>query len=82
MGNKGAFLRFKAPDMKPDVVTFSAVVSILRILSLYFWLKFLNTIVLSAFLKLTKWLSNFLTGSGIVRYLNLPRSPLTRKILL
>ncbi|XXG67606.1 hypothetical protein AAC387_Pa06g0910 [Persea americana] len=25
MGNKGAFLRFKAPDMKPDIVTFSAV---------------------------------------------------------
>lgn len=27
MGNKGAFIRFEAPDMKPDIVTFSAVVS-------------------------------------------------------
>lgn len=25
MGNKGAFIRFKAPDMKPDIVTFSSV---------------------------------------------------------
>lgn len=25
MGNKGAFIRFKAPDLKPDVVSFSAV---------------------------------------------------------
>ncbi|XP_077226948.1 serine/threonine-protein phosphatase 5-like [Tasmannia lanceolata] len=25
MGNKGAFIRFKAPDMKPDIVSFSAV---------------------------------------------------------
>ncbi|OMO83889.1 Tetratricopeptide TPR-1 [Corchorus capsularis] len=25
MGNKGAFIRFKAPDLKPDIVTFSAV---------------------------------------------------------
>ncbi|XP_016507677.1 serine/threonine-protein phosphatase 5 isoform X1 [Nicotiana tabacum] len=25
MGNKGAFIRFEAPDMKPNVVTFSAV---------------------------------------------------------
>ncbi|KAI4331112.1 hypothetical protein MLD38_029333 [Melastoma candidum] len=24
IGNKGAFVRFKAPDMKPDIVTFSA----------------------------------------------------------
>ena len=28
MGNKGAFIRFKAPDLKPDIVTFSAVVSV------------------------------------------------------
>ena len=28
MGNKGAFIRFTAPEMKPDIVTFSAVVSI------------------------------------------------------
>jgi len=27
MGNKGAFIRFTAPEMKPDIVTFSAVVS-------------------------------------------------------
>lgn len=27
MGNKGAFIRFEAPDMKPNIVTFSAVVS-------------------------------------------------------
>ncbi|XP_050935581.1 serine/threonine-protein phosphatase 5-like isoform X4 [Cucumis melo] len=27
MGNKGAFIRFEAPDMKPTIVTFSAVVS-------------------------------------------------------
>lgn len=32
MGNKGAFIRFKAPDLKPDIVTFSAVVSIFCIL--------------------------------------------------
>ncbi|XP_027340580.1 serine/threonine-protein phosphatase 5 isoform X1 [Abrus precatorius] len=25
MGNKGAFIRFEAPDMKPNIVTFSAV---------------------------------------------------------
>ncbi|XP_010273447.1 PREDICTED: serine/threonine-protein phosphatase 5 [Nelumbo nucifera] len=25
MGNKGAFIRFQAPDMKPNIVTFSAV---------------------------------------------------------
>ncbi|KAI0522549.1 hypothetical protein KFK09_004929 [Dendrobium nobile] len=25
MGNKGALIRFKAPDMKPDIVTFSSV---------------------------------------------------------
>ncbi|XP_013631417.1 PREDICTED: serine/threonine-protein phosphatase 5 isoform X3 [Brassica oleracea var. oleracea] len=25
MGNKGAFIRFEAPDLKPDIVTFSAV---------------------------------------------------------
>ncbi|KAK4741746.1 hypothetical protein SAY87_025334 [Trapa incisa] len=25
MGNKGAFIQFKAPDMKPNIVTFSAV---------------------------------------------------------
>lgn len=66
MGNKGAFLRFKAPDMKPDVVTFSAVVSVLQSLSLYLWLKFLQTLYLLfaflsrlfAFLRLTKWPSN------------------------
>lgn len=28
MGNKGAFIRFTAPDLKPDIVSFSAVVSI------------------------------------------------------
>jgi len=28
MGNKGAFIRFEAPDMKPNIVTFSAVVSV------------------------------------------------------
>lgn len=28
MGNKGAFIRFEAPDLKPNIVTFSAVVSI------------------------------------------------------
>lgn len=27
MGNKGAFIRFEAPDLKPNIVTFSAVVS-------------------------------------------------------
>jgi hypothetical protein len=26
MGNKGAFIRFTALEMKPDIVTFSAVV--------------------------------------------------------
>ncbi|KAL0311475.1 UNVERIFIED_CONTAM: Serine/threonine-protein phosphatase 5 [Sesamum angustifolium] len=25
MGNKGAFIRFEAPDLKPNIVTFSAV---------------------------------------------------------
>uniref|UniRef100_A0A0A9G2X0 Uncharacterized protein n=1 Tax=Arundo donax TaxID=35708 RepID=A0A0A9G2X0_ARUDO len=25
MGNKGAFIRFAAPELKPDIVTFSAV---------------------------------------------------------
>ena len=28
MGNKGAFIRFEAPDMKPNIVTFTAVVSL------------------------------------------------------
>jgi len=28
MGNKGAFIRFEAPALKPNIVTFSAVVSI------------------------------------------------------
>lgn len=28
MGNKGAYIRFEAPDMKPNIVTFSSVVSI------------------------------------------------------
>ncbi|RWW24998.1 hypothetical protein GW17_00010693, partial [Ensete ventricosum] len=27
MGNKGAFIRFTAPDLKPDIVSFSAVVN-------------------------------------------------------
>ncbi|GKV49625.1 hypothetical protein SLEP1_g56366 [Rubroshorea leprosula] len=27
MGNKGAFIRFEAPDLKPNIVTFSAVLS-------------------------------------------------------
>ncbi|KAG5544873.1 hypothetical protein RHGRI_017362 [Rhododendron griersonianum] len=27
MGNKGAFIRFEAPDLKPNIVTFSSVVS-------------------------------------------------------
>lgn len=27
MGNKGAFIRFEAPDLKPNIVSFSAVVS-------------------------------------------------------
>lgn len=27
MGNKGAYIRFEAPDLKPNIVTFSAVVS-------------------------------------------------------
>lgn len=27
MGNKGAFIRFEAPDMKPNIATFTAVVS-------------------------------------------------------
>lgn len=27
MGNKGAFIRFEAPDLKPNIITFSAVVS-------------------------------------------------------
>jgi hypothetical protein len=27
MGNKGAFIRFTAPEMKPQIITFSAVVS-------------------------------------------------------
>lgn len=39
MGNKGAFIRFEAPDLKPNIVTFSAVVSssllFLRYLSFY-----------------------------------------------
>jgi serine/threonine-protein phosphatase 5 len=25
MGNKGAFIRFGAPDLKPDIVSFAAV---------------------------------------------------------
>lgn len=28
MGNKGAFIRFTAPHLKPDIVSFSAVVCI------------------------------------------------------
>lgn len=28
MANKGAFIRFEAPDLKPNIVTFSAVVSV------------------------------------------------------
>jgi hypothetical protein len=28
MGNKGAFIRFEAPDLKPNIITFAAVVSI------------------------------------------------------
>lgn len=28
MGNKGAFIRFTAPELKPDIVSFSAVVGI------------------------------------------------------
>ena len=28
MGNKGAFIRFEAPDLKPNIVTFSAVVGV------------------------------------------------------
>jgi len=27
-GNKGAFIRFEAPDLKPNIITFEAVVSI------------------------------------------------------
>lgn len=27
MGNKGALIRFEAPELKPNIVTFSAVVS-------------------------------------------------------
>jgi hypothetical protein len=26
MGNKGAFIKFKAPELKPDIKTFAAVV--------------------------------------------------------
>lgn len=36
MGNKGAFIRFEAPDLKPNIVTFSAVVSS----SCFKWLLF------------------------------------------
>jgi hypothetical protein len=32
MGNKGAFIRFEAPDLKPNIITFAAVVSIFPIL--------------------------------------------------
>jgi len=28
MGNRGAFIRFEAPDLKPKIITFEAVVSI------------------------------------------------------
>lgn len=31
MGNKGAFIRFEAPDLKPNIITFASVVSISRI---------------------------------------------------
>ncbi|EXB44791.1 Serine/threonine-protein phosphatase 5 [Morus notabilis] len=31
MGNKGAFIRFEAPDLKPNIVTFSAVRSFLTL---------------------------------------------------
>jgi len=34
MGNKGAFIRFEAPDMKPNIVTFSAVVSVVLLHSI------------------------------------------------
>lgn len=44
MGNKGAFIRFEAPDLKPSIVTFSAVVSrflaFLRYLSFYVFFKY------------------------------------------
>ncbi|KAK4394770.1 Serine/threonine-protein phosphatase 5 [Sesamum angolense] len=35
MGNKGAFIRFEAPDLKPNIVTFSAVVIEILIYSGY-----------------------------------------------
>lgn len=46
MGNKGAFIRFTAPELKPDIVSFSAVVGIgfifksyfVLLWSLHFWL--------------------------------------------
>lgn len=40
MGNKGAFIRFESPDLKPNIVTFSAVVSNFS-LDKYFWTLYL-----------------------------------------
>lgn len=39
MGNKGAFIRFEAPDMKPNIVTFSAVVSVVYLLHIIVLVK-------------------------------------------
>lgn len=48
MGNKGAFIRFEAPDMKPNIVTFSAVVSDFY-LEMTFYSLIINTFILISF---------------------------------
>jgi len=40
MGNKGAFIRFEAPDLKPNIVTFSAVVSTFYVWSMLCYIMF------------------------------------------
>lgn len=38
MGNKGAFIRFEAPDLKPNIVTFSAVVGFYFLITIFYGL--------------------------------------------
>lgn len=71
MGNKGAFIRFEAPDLKPNIVTFSAVVSIFYLLEyalLYHVLSLIlhtqkNEYVLSLF-----YLTNFLVHYDCISF--------------
>lgn len=48
MGNKGAFIRFEAPDMKPNIVTFSAVVRV-RFSNYYFMVFSMDCLFVEVF---------------------------------